>query len=100
MKGEWANEHPALSQLLNNQRFSQGMWAINEPPDEKLSWSEKTKKKLETDNQLRETITLINIYHLGLTCNSHAMATRKGALDFMNKIHVSNKPLNLIEVKN
>lgn len=66
---------------------------------ETVSWIDRAKKMLEADNQLRETITLINIFHLGNQCFPKKMMTRKGAIDFMNSVSATNKPLGLVEIK-
>jgi len=66
---------------------------------EKLSWAERAKKNLEQDNQLREALTLINIYHLGKQCHPHSLNTRQEAIDFINSVAILNKPLGLNEVK-
>ena len=63
------------------------------------SWTERAKKALEEDNQFREALTLINILHMGQTCAPQEVNTRKKAIEFMNKIHVTNKKLNLIPVE-
>lgn len=66
--------------------------------DKQLSWLERAKKALENDNQLRETINLINIHSLGQTAFPDKVATRQKAIDFMNGVATTNKPLNLEEV--
>lgn len=68
--------------------------------DEKLTWSERAKKSLESDNQLRDAVTLINIFHMGRQCFPEKMQSRKSAVEFMNSIAVTSKPLGLVEVKN
>ena len=66
--------------------------------DKQLSWLERAKKALENDNQLHETINLINIHSLGQTAFPDKVATRQKAIDFMNSVAITNKPLNLEEV--
>ena len=70
----------------------------NKKEDKQLSWIERTKKALENDNQLRETITLVNIYNLGQLAFPHKVDTRQKAVDFINSIMVTNKPLALEEI--
>lgn len=72
---------------------------VKEDKQEPQTWIDRAKKTLEADNQLREAITLINIYHMGKNCFPEKMKTRKNAVDFMNTIHVTNVPLNLEEIK-
>ncbi len=66
--------------------------------DKQLSWLERAKKALENDNQLRETINLINIHSFGQAAFPDKVATRQKAVDFMNNVDVTNKPLKLQEV--
>ena len=66
--------------------------------DKQLSWLERAKKALESDNQLRETINLINIHSLGQNAFPDKVATRQKAVDFINSVAVTNKPLVLQEV--
>lgn len=89
----------ALTNHIKNPNNPEQEKTSEENKNEKPSWLERTKKALESDNQLRETITLINILHTGTTCFPAKVATRAQAIDFMNSIDVTNKPLGLVEVK-
>ncbi len=66
--------------------------------DKQLSWLERAKKVLENDNQLREAINLINIHSLGQNVFPEKVATRQKAVDFIDSVAVTNKPLVLQEV--
>jgi hypothetical protein len=64
------------------------------------SWTERAKQVLLADNQFREAITLMNLLATGQKHCAVDLQNRQGALDFINGIFVSNKKLNLVEVKN
>lgn len=66
---------------------------------DKKSWIERAKESLEEDNQVRETITLINLFNFARQAVPEQVDTRQQAVDFINSIVVGNKPLTLIEVK-
>ncbi|MFZ5953468.1 MAG: S41 family peptidase [Candidatus Dependentiae bacterium] len=62
------------------------------------SWAERTKALLEQDNQLRETITLVNLFDLLKKCQPNSVATRKQAVDKLKSLFVTGN-LQLVEVK-
>jgi carboxyl-terminal processing protease len=53
----------------------------------------------EKDNQFREAITLINIYHTAKTHCPDQVANRRAAVSFINKVHVIDSPLKMEDVK-
>ena len=63
------------------------------------NWTERAKQTLLTDNQFKETITLINLLWMGKKECSLKLETRKDGLDFINSIFVSSKSLKLVEIK-
>lgn len=64
------------------------------------NWTERAKATLLTDNQFRETVTLINLLSTAQKlCTGLDLASRSKAVDFINGIFVSNKKLELVEVK-
>ncbi len=68
--------------------------------DKIKNWTERAKATLLADNQFRETITLINLLSTAQKrCNNLDLTTRLNAVEFINGIFVSNKKLNLVEVK-
>ncbi|BDC34742.1 peptidase S41 [Candidatus Dependentiae bacterium Noda2021] len=67
-------------------------------PLKEKSWVERTKAILEQDNQLRETITLINILDMLKTLNPSALSTRKHAIEKLQSIFVTGT-IPLVEVK-
>ncbi len=63
------------------------------------NWTERAKATLIADNQFRETITLINLLSTAQKKCNLDLHTRQQAIEFINDIFVSNKKLNLVEVK-
>lgn len=63
------------------------------------SWLDRTKEMLEKDNQLRETLTLINFFDTAKHCCPQQVNNRQKAIDFIKKNYVAEQPLNLEEVK-
>lgn len=63
------------------------------------NWTERAKATLIADNQFRETITLINLLSTAQKKCNLDLHTRQQAVEFINDIFVSNKKLNLVEVK-
>lgn len=65
----------------------------------KKRWIDRAKESLQEDNQVRQTITLINILHFGLKVTPQTITTRQQAVEFINSIAVTTKPLELVQVK-
>ena len=64
------------------------------------NWTERAKTTLLSDNQFRETITLINLLSTAQKqCAGLDLSSRSKAVDFINGIFVSNKKLDLVEIK-
>jgi len=63
-------------------------------------WTERAKEMLQTDNQLRATISLINLFNLyrdGL--EEDKFANRADAIEYIEKLFVTAKTLDIVEVK-
>ena len=70
----------------------------DEKKDEKNKvnrWQERAKKMLQTDNQLRETITLINILHNA----PDKIHNRNNAITFLKQNYIASDNLEIEEVK-
>ena len=67
--------------------------------DKKEPWVERAKKMLAKDNQLREAITLINIFDKAKTQCPGNVTTRLSAIEYIKKVHVTNDELTMIEMK-
>jgi len=63
------------------------------------NWAERAKETLQTDNQFRETINLINLFYLGRTVCKLSMKTRKDSLDFMKKHYLGDAKIRFTEIK-
>lgn len=66
---------------------------------ERKTWADRARTMLETDNQLRDTISLINLLYTGkTTCPAH-VGNRTQAIEFLKKNFITNEKLTLVEVK-
>jgi len=66
---------------------------------EKKTWSERAKTLLETDNQLRDTLSLINLLYTGKTSCPVDVSTRTKAVEFLKNNFITNDKLTLEEIK-
>lgn len=71
----------------------------DEGKDKLKNWTERAKQTLLNDNQFKETITLINLLSVAKKECSLDLNSRQNCINFINSIFVSNKKLNLIEMK-
>jgi len=62
-------------------------------------WQERVKKMLETDNQLRETITLINTLHTAQTNVPDKIKTRQQAITYLKQNNICDDKLEIEEIK-
>jgi len=67
--------------------------------DKPARWAERAKEMLQTDNQLRTTITLVNLFNLHKQMTEPDKVSRDGAVAFMEKQLVTKKKLEIVEVK-
>lgn len=68
-------------------------------PDKEKSWSERAKETLSKDNQLREVISLINIFDASRRCCMEKVKNRTKAVEYLNKLYITDNALNLSEIK-
>lgn len=61
-------------------------------------WLERAQKMLETDNQLRETISLVNLFHTFQTVCPDKVCNRNKAIDFLKQNHITNETIEIQEV--
>jgi len=66
---------------------------------EKRTWSERARTLLETDNQLRDTLSLINMYYTGKTSCPVDVSNRTKAVEFLKSNFITNDKLTLEEIK-
>lgn len=72
---------------------------IKVPQKKDAHWIERSKKMFDTDNQLRESISLINILDAAQKNNPNILKTRATMLDFLNNTYIGNKKLEIEEIK-
>ncbi|MDR3550050.1 MAG: S41 family peptidase [Candidatus Babeliales bacterium] len=66
---------------------------------EKKTWSERARTLLETDNQLRDTISLINMLYTGKASCAAQVSNRNKAVEFLKNNFITNDSLTLEEIK-
>lgn len=66
---------------------------------EKKSWAERARTMLETDDQVRDTISLINMLYTGKTNCPANVSTRDEAIKFLKSNFITNDKLSLVEIK-
>lgn len=64
----------------------------------KSSWLDRQKKMLQTDNQLREAITLINLLDTGMTFCPENTCNHGKAIQFLKKHYMPTGTLNIVEI--
>src|SRR5581483_7915128 len=71
----------------------------SEDKDKKKTWAERARNMLENDNQLRDTISLINLLYTGKTSCPHNVINRIKAVEFLKGNYITNDKLTLEEIK-
>jgi carboxyl-terminal processing protease len=61
-------------------------------------WQERAKEMLQKDNQLRASITLINMLHMAEECCPAKVSNRVDAIQFLKGIYLDNKELKIAEI--
>jgi hypothetical protein len=67
--------------------------------EKKKTWAERAQAMLETDNQIRDTISLINLLYTGKSLNQALVNSRAKALEFLKNNFINSEKLTLVEVK-
>lgn len=67
--------------------------------DKKKTWAERARSMLETDNQLRDTISLINLLYTGKTSCPNNVTNRTKAVEFLKSNFITTDKVTLEEVK-
>lgn len=62
-------------------------------------WQERAKNMLQKDNQLRATITLINMLHTAEECCPERVQNRTDAVAYLKEMYLSNEELEIEEIK-
>lgn len=95
----WFNKHYGKENALHNYIKIHPEEKKEETKSDKTkTWQERAQAILETDNQFREAINLINIFNMGRKCCPHSVATRSSALAFLNEVHLTDKKLKFTPI--
>jgi carboxyl-terminal processing protease len=70
-----------------------------EKTNENKRWIDRAKEMLQSDNQLRSTIMLINLLHTAQTACPDRICTREKALEFIKQHHVTHEKLMIEPVQ-
>jgi carboxyl-terminal processing protease len=62
-------------------------------------WNERAKEMLQSDNQLRETVSLINLLHTAKTLCPKNVNNRDKAVAFLKQNHITNDTMEIEEIK-
>lgn len=89
----------ALDRYIKVDKNETGKKEDEEKTDTKKSWSERAREMLSKDNQFRGAITLINILDNAKKHNPELVNNRTKAIKYIRSNHITDQPLNLIEVK-
>lgn len=96
--GNGSNDSKKDTDLSGN--FSDVANAKSEEDDSKPKrWQERAKEMLQKDNQLRATITLINMLHFAEQCCPKEVANRADAVRHLKDIYLDNKVITIEEVE-
>lgn len=61
-------------------------------------WQERAKEMLQKDNQLRATITLVNMLHTAQDCCPERTTTRTEAIEYLRSMYLGNEELDIAEI--
>ncbi len=105
---QWFTKHYGREQILDNYIK---VVDITETADDKPAgenkleekkqnrWQERAKIMLQKDNQLRETITLINMLHTAQNNTPNKVQNRQLAVTYLKQSHISGDKLKIEEIK-
>ncbi len=83
----------------NNENKKDTKKTTEQETEKTKRWEQRAKEMLAKDNQLRSTLTLINLYDTAKSTCPHEVCNREKAIDFIKKHHITNDKLNIEEVK-
>ena len=104
---QWFTKHYGREQTLDNyikiSKSTENEKTKQEKKEEVENksnrWQERAKEMLRSDNQLRETITLINMLYNAQIYTPDLVKNRKQAVTFLKQSHISNDILEIEEIK-
>ncbi len=100
---QWFTKHygreKALQNAIKTGNQKDDPKAIPETPKKAARWTERAKEMLKTDNQLRETISLINLLQTFLNLCPDKVCNRSKAVEQLRNAHIGNDALDIEEIK-
>ncbi len=101
---KWFTKHYGREKALNNYIKKNGEATeakTDEPPKPKqpVRWIERAKEMLQTDNQLREAISLINLLHVFQGLCPNKVCNRTKAVEQLKDSHITHDTLDIEEMK-
>lgn len=63
------------------------------------SWNVRAQKRLQEDNQFKEAVSIINLYHTAFTSCPQNIRDRASAIEFINSIYMLHGNIPMVEVK-
>lgn len=98
---KWFTEHYGREHALKNSiRISKEEPTPEKKEEKKPSgWTERAKQMMQTDNQLREAINLINLIHNFRGLCPDKVCNRSAALEQLKNNHISQDKLTIEEIK-
>ncbi len=100
---QWFTKHYGREKALNNsiKTGDQKEDTKKEQPQKKqpTRWTERAKEMLQTDNQLREAISLINLLQTFLNLCPETVCNRLKAVEQLRAAHIGNGTLDIEEIK-
>ncbi|EKD48740.1 MAG: hypothetical protein ACD_64C00160G0001 [uncultured bacterium] len=100
---QWFTKHYGRESALNNS-IKTGTQTEEKPAEPAAKkgptrWTERAKEMLKTDNQLRETISLINLLQTFLTLCPEKVCDCTKAVEQLRNAHIGNNSLEIEEIK-
>ncbi len=100
---QWFTKHYGREKVLKNSIKVDAQQEENpeEAPKKKQPsrWTERAKEMLQTDNQVREAISLINLLHTFLDLCPNRVCNRTKAVEQLRASHIGNETLDIEEIK-
>lgn len=100
---QWFNKNYGREQALTNyikvhEEDEKKQEAEKEKSDKDKTWTERMQGLLETDNQLREALTLINMLDQAQRRSPLLVASRSAALEYLQSIYIGSAKIKLSPV--
>lgn len=105
---QWFSKYYGREQMLNNSiklnnnNNNNNANNNNKTPEKQKQtnrWSERAQEMLQTDNQLRATISFANLLYTFQTTCPEQVATRTKAITFLKQNNITNEQIKIQEIK-